>query len=257
MFSRVGVIVLVASLTPVAAWIARNTVVCSLPRLTSVEAGNLVYFVGAGAYELHHHVPLEQAQAMIAAEFVIAPYALGQNVHATNRTAADVDAELRRAAPRVLAKYPGHLLAASVLGVIKATWSHATADLAEMLGRTWVHPGTSQMLRNPRAAMSRLKENGPLLAVAFSWQLFHTAGSLAAALAGIVAMLKAASLRSAGVLCLLTLGYFYFTLALFGLEAFWRCRIPVLPFLYAFSGLGLACLYERFTGRRADPRRHA
>jgi hypothetical protein len=48
---------------------------------------------------------------------------------------------------------------------------------------------------------------------------------------------------------LLVLAYFYLTVPLFGVEAFYRCRIPALPFLYAFAGLALGWLTARRSPR--------
>jgi 4-amino-4-deoxy-L-arabinose transferase-like glycosyltransferase len=221
-------------------WIGRNALVFSLPRLTTVDTHNLVYFVGAGAYQVRHGVSLEEAQAMIEREFDIPPYKVVQNQHHSGRSVAELHAQVRGVAWRVLSRYPGDLFRASLLGVVKATFSHDTGQLAALLGREWSPPGSEQLLRGQAEAFRRLGDNGPLLGLTFGWQLGHIALALGFGAAGVWRSLRDPRRRPAGLLLLAVLAYFYLTVALFGYEAFCRCRLPAMPFLYAFAGLGLS-----------------
>ena len=212
--------------------------VFSVPRLTTVEAANNVYFMGAGAYQLHYGLSLEDAQASIAREHGLPPYIAVQNPWTSDQSVAEMDAELRAAAVPVLTRYPRELLKSSLLGVAKASVSHNTGELARLVGQEWQAPGTGDLLRLRPEAFARLWGNGPGLALVFGWQVLHALLTLGLAAAGAVVGLRGATRAGAGV-AMAVLLYFYLTVAVFGLEAFCRCRAPVLPFLYVLGGLGL------------------
>jgi 4-amino-4-deoxy-L-arabinose transferase-like glycosyltransferase len=234
-----ALVFLVGALPLPALWITRNYLVFSVPRLTTVDAANNVYFMGGGAYQLRHGLSLEEAQARIAREYGLAPYEVSQNPWASDRPVAEVDAELRTASFRVMTKYPVELVESSFLGVAKASFSHNTAELAALSGRTWTAPGTAGLIRLRPDALDQLGKNGSGLVVAFGWELFHVLLSLGAAALGVLYFLIRRPTGAVGWALFLILGYFYLTVAVFGYEAFYRCRVPVLPFLYVFAGLGL------------------
>jgi len=235
-----------------AAWAARNYACFSVPRLTTVDANNLVYFVGAGAYQVHHGVSLEKAQDMIAEEYGLEPYIVVQNAHAAPRAVAEMDAELQAAKWKVLSKYPAELLIACFTSPIKATFSHGTSVLAFLIGDTWTAPGTGPLLALRTEAWEALASNSPILIIAFVIQLLLSVLALAAAFTGIVRGLRRPALRGLTILVALLAAYFYFTIALFGYDAFYRCRIPFVPFLYALAGLGLGARCKLGYGSRTS-----
>lgn len=229
-------IMLAVAWLPAAGWIARNAALFSLPRLTHNQSNVLIYFFGAGAYQVEHGVSLEQAQAMISEEYGIVPVVEAQNAHAFGRDVAEIDAQQRAVVWKVVTKYPRSLLVSSATGIVKASLSHATADLAGMLSCAWTAPGSRALVVDPARAAKRLGENAPLLRVAFVWQVAHVVTALGATVLGMGLVLLNRKTRAAGILLLMILAYFYLTVALFGLEAYCRSRIPALPFLYAFAG---------------------
>lgn len=246
---RTTVLLVASALFPAGLWVARNESVFSVPRLTTIDVNNMVYFVGAGAYQVRHHASLEEAQSMISREFGLPPYVVLQNHWTAGQSVAELDAELHGARWRVLRKYPRELVVSSVLGIVKAGFSHNVGTLADLWGRSWIPPRTGALLRLRSSAFDRLLQNGPPLSAAFVWQLLHVMISLITGLVGAALALKDPRTRTAGLILGVVLVYFSLTTALFGLEAYCRCRIPVLPFLYAFAGGGLAQL--------AGPRRPA
>jgi len=247
-------VLLVVPLLPGALWAARNAAVLSLPKMTYVDANNLVYYWGAGAYQIRHGVSVDEARQMIAREFNLVSVVEVQNPQTSGKSQAEIDRQLRSAVWGVVSKYPGDLLLASVLGVAKASFSHATGELAQLVGRPWVAPGTGNLLFNPGEAWNRLRQNGPALSAAFFWQVAHVLVVTLGALLGMILMLRSRRLRPAAVILLVVLGYFYATTALFGLEAYWRCRVPEIPFLEALAGVAIARLSgggtEQGAGRR-------
>ena len=136
---------------PVAAlvvpWMVRNAVVFSVPRLTTVDRTNLVYFVGAGAYQVERGLTLDRAQEQIAREFQLPGYSEVQNPCTTDRSVAEMDETLGRAAPVVLGRYPVELATSMVIGIVKSSLSHNVDQLAGLLSQTWTPPGTGDLLR--------------------------------------------------------------------------------------------------------------
>ncbi len=225
-----------------ALWIARNAKVCSVPRLATVDAVCSVYFAGGGAYQLRHDISLIDAHGAIAQEYGLPRHEEAMNPWISQRSIAEMDSALRNASFPVMARYPKELIISSILGVMKASFSHNTSVLAELLDLKWLAPGTADLLHLRPEAVARLWANGSLLDVVFFWQLFHVSLTLGLALAGIFTSLRCATTRSVTLLLLAVLGYFYLTVAMFGFEAFYRCRVPVLPFLYVFAAVGMSRL---------------
>jgi 4-amino-4-deoxy-L-arabinose transferase-like glycosyltransferase len=223
----------------VGGWVARNAATFGLAKVTTVDTQNLVYFTGAGAYQVRFGITLEDAQQRIAEEFHVVPYRVAQNDHVSGRSAKEINEELRARTWDVLRRYPGALLKSSLLGLAKASVSHCTEQLAWLVRLEWTAPGTGGLLRGDGEAYARLGSNPPVLIAAFGWQLLHTAAGLLLAAVGAWRVLRERATRGAGLLLLLLLAYFWLTVALFGYDAFYRSRIPALPFLFVLAGVGI------------------
>jgi 4-amino-4-deoxy-L-arabinose transferase-like glycosyltransferase len=245
---------LVAALLPVAGWIARNAYVFSVARLTHNDAIMLVYFAGAGAYQVEHGLTLDQAQDRIAAEYALPSPAETNNHWASRWSVPEMDRALRQATRPVLLKYPRALVISSALAVVKASLSHNTAILATALGRTWVPPGAAALGARDAAVWDRLGQNGPLLTAVFGWEVLHAALTAGLALLGLWFALRDRTSRPFGLLLLGLLLYFLLTVAVVGAEAYCRSRSPHLPYVVAFAGLALARVARR---RGSAPRRPA
>jgi 4-amino-4-deoxy-L-arabinose transferase-like glycosyltransferase len=246
---RTALAFLVPSVLLVGAWVARNQAVFGVARLTTVDAQNTVYFFGAGAYQVRHDVSLEEAQQMIAHDYRIVPYEVVQNHWVSGRSVAAMDAELRAVRWQVLTRYPGELALAALGGITKATFSHNVRQLACLLNTEWVAPRMGALLRCRPVAFERLARNSPALVLAFLWQIVHVTASLGLALVGIVCAWRDRRTRAVSGVLMASLAYFYLTVALFGLEAYSRCRIPLLPFLDCFAALGLCRLFRESADR--------
>jgi hypothetical protein len=248
-------ILMIATLIMPAGWIARNYSLFSIPRLTHVDLGNLVYFVGSGAYQVERGLGLDDARQAIADEYDLPPYTVVQNYHLSNYPLKSIVADLKAAWPRVVFKYPRSLCISSGLSIVKSFGSHNVAILAEMAGGSWIAPKAGDFIRFRATAFERLAKNGPVLTAAFVWELAHTLLSIALALFGIALSLRSREHRAIGTLFLALLCYFGLTIPLFGFQAYFRCRFPVLPFLYLFAGVGAAQLVVLLKSRlaTADP----
>jgi 4-amino-4-deoxy-L-arabinose transferase-like glycosyltransferase len=241
---RVMAVFLGVCLAVLGPWVVRNAWVFSVPKLTSVDLNNLVYYAGAGAYEVEHKIPFEEAQARISRDFRIMPVAAVQNDFAYGVTPAEVDSELRRVWASVLFKYPSSLFRSSLTGLIRSFASHDVGLYARLLEWRWNPPGREGLVAMNVGAYRRLLSNGHLVSILI-WQLVHTLLILVFSFIGFVVALNNPQLRYIVLVILLMTLYFIFTITLFGLEAYYRCRIPALPFLDMFAGLGAAWATSR------------
>jgi fucose 4-O-acetylase-like acetyltransferase len=94
-------------------------------------------------------------------------------------------------------------------------------------------------LLDPKA-FERLTANGPDLVVAFVRQECHFLASLVAAVFGVLLGWRRQRTRTATFRVLCFVIYGYITVAMFGMEAYSRCRVPVSPFLYVLAGIALS-----------------
>lgn len=233
-------VVLLAPLLMIGPWVVRNAVWFAVPRLTTVDANNLVYFVGAGAYQVAYGLDRARAQERIAFEYGLAPYHVLQNPWEGDQSVAELDQVARRVGREIVSRHPRALAIATCLGMVKAHLSHATGDLAALLGRCWEAPGMVAILQVRPGALARMRANGPVLTTAFLWQLGHTVLVLGAGALGLVVAWRDRAARAFTVGLLALLVYFELTVPLFGLDAYYRCRLPAVPYLDVFAGLGAA-----------------
>lgn len=242
---RAACLLLIPSAILVGGWILRNHRQFGVARVSYVDAVGTVYMAGAGAYQIHHGVPRSEAQRMIAAEFDLPTLLEVQNPWLRAEEIREIDARLRRASPEILARYPMDLAISSVAGLIKGSLSHNVQSLARLHGRDWIAPGLGDLLRFRAAAFGRLFSNHPALIVAFVWQVGHAILALALALAGLWHLLRSNATRPVALVLILIVAYFGAGMALFGVDAYYRSRIPMLPYLFVLAGVGASTLLSR------------
>ncbi len=240
-----SMVLLSAAGVPLAAWVARNAIVFSVPRLSNVDAVVLVYCCGAGAYQVEHDLTFDQAQERIVEEFGLPPQKTCLNPWTSDRPVRELDAALRATRRKVLLKYPRSLAISSLLGAAKATVSHNVSFLAEAGGDVWQAPKTGSLWRGDASALRRLFENRLPLVIAFVWQMLYLLPAVILPALGVAPSLRAPHTRRAALVLLCLLAYFYLTVAIFGVDAYYRCRVAHMPLIYAFAGVGLAGLFQR------------
>ncbi|MCA9180617.1 MAG: hypothetical protein KDA51_04170 [Planctomycetales bacterium] len=220
----------------VSPWIVRNAVTLGVPRLTSVDQANLVYFVGAGAVQRKFGWERREAQDFIRREFLLPSYSELQNPWtAEGRTTKELYGLVRSKALDVVFLYPRSLVESSFIGILKASFAHCNGVIANMTGATWT-------------SVRSLGSNSVLLNVLLIWHLVHTLSTLVLAVVGCVIGVKGGwGLR---ISVLLVLGYYYLMMAMFGIDAVARSRLSVAPILYVLAGVGGSQLFCLFVGRR-------
>jgi 4-amino-4-deoxy-L-arabinose transferase-like glycosyltransferase len=247
-FLLLGGLFLASSYLLVAPWIARNYLVFGIPRLTTADPINLVYFAGAGAYAVQHGTSLPEAQEMIQKEERLASLAECNNFWKADRGVAQIDAELRQAAPRVLGRYPAALARSTITGIGKALFGHNTPTLAVMAGGQWSAPGMGDALRGDLGGfLSRLGQNSPFLVAVFFWELVFAFLLVPLGLLGVCAGLRRPSTRVATVCLLLVTAYYLLTVAVVGLDAYMRHRSMLIPLLAVFAALTFGLVRRKAT----------
>jgi 4-amino-4-deoxy-L-arabinose transferase-like glycosyltransferase len=240
--ARAAALVLLPSVVLVGAWVLRNERAFGVARVSSVEPVGVVYMAGAGAYQLHHGVERPEAQRTIAAAYDLPTLLEAQNPWLTELSEAEIDHRLRAASREVLGAYPGDLVLSSALGLVKGSLSHNVGNLASLHDRSWTPPGLGGLLKLRAEAVGRLFSNHPALVGAFGWQVAHAILTLVLAVVGLWRLLLCRARRPLGISLLVLLAYFALGMALFGVDAYFRSRIPLLPYLAVLAGVAVAAL---------------
>ena len=234
---RAVCLLLLPSVLLVGGWIARNRALFGVAKVSSVDAVGTVYMAGAGAYQVHHGISRPEAQRRIAEEFELPTLLEAQNPWLTDQPIREVDARLRAAVPEVLGRYPGDLVVSSLLGLVKGSVSHNVRNLAALHDRSWTPPGIGGLARVERAAFGRLFDNHVGLIGAFAWQVAHALVTLGLAIYGLWRLALSPERRAVAGVLLLTIAYFGAGMALFGVDAYYRSRMPMLPYLFLLAGV--------------------
>jgi 4-amino-4-deoxy-L-arabinose transferase-like glycosyltransferase len=231
--------------TLIAPWIVRNYVVFDVPHLTTADAIILVYFTGAGAYQLHHQVEQKTAQQMIADEFGIDPPERMWNNQKPGPPPGEMDRKARGVALRVLLRYPVDLVKSCALGVGKAMFSHDAPAFAHLLNLQWNNPGTGPLLRLDAGAWRRLRDNPIPLTAAVAVQLLVSGLLIVMTLGGIVLALWKGIRRTQIYFLFAALVFFVLVCGANGIDAYARHGAPILPFAFVFAGCCGSALFWR------------
>lgn len=238
------VLVTVASLV-IAPWIVRNQIIFDLPRLTTADTINLIYFAGSGVYQVEFGIEREEAQERIASDYHLVPVVKTNNFWLADESVRSMDTEQREAAWDIFKKYPLSLLRSTLTGLAKASFSHNTADLAYASGREWNPPGLSRLLHGDvRGMVQELLLNHPFLIVVFLWQILLVSVCVFPGLIGLVGSLVEDSSRAVSVCLLALMGYYMVTIAVVGIDAYSRHRSMIIPLAAIFVALGINQTYD-------------
>jgi 4-amino-4-deoxy-L-arabinose transferase-like glycosyltransferase len=230
-------------LTP---WIIRNYSLYGVPRLTTADNINLAYFSAAGVYQLKYGVDREKAEDIIVHEYGLVPLTKANNFWLADQDVRTADAKEHEVAVTILKAHPALFAKATAIGLAKAALSHSTSTLALMTARKWEPPSLDRILSGDFTGAERsLAQNDLGLVAVFGWQLMLTVGIwLLAAVGGVSALLDPRARLSAAALLAVAV-YDAGTIAIVGLDAYWRHRMVLVPVACAFAGLAVAVLARR------------
>jgi len=247
----VMIIVVCGTLSP---WVVRNQVIYGVPRLTTADTINLAYFAAAGAYQMRYGIDLESAQARIAEEFHLTPLVETNNFWLAKEDVATMDRRQRAAAQRIILESLPAMARSSLLGVIKSTIAHNTADLAEAAGMMWNPPGMAKLAQGKFAEFcSVLLQNHPVLVGVFLWQILFSALVFFLGSIGVFKMLLRQDNGRVVAICLIAVvAYYVATIMVVGMEAYARHRSIIVPIWIVFAAVGLAAITSKQERRSPD-----
>jgi len=247
---RGAVVAMLVSYVVVAPWVVRNYALVRLPKLTTADTINLLYFAGAGVYQVRYGIDRETAQARIAADYQLPTVEQSNNPWLVDRSIASMDSAERQAAWRIFRSDPPALALASATGLMKALFSHNVAKLAEITGYPW-GGGNIDRLRSGIAdgVSTLLRTTPPLLVSSLVGQLCCAVTVVLLGFVGVVMALRNGAGRLAAAMLLAALSYNLMTIGIVGIDAYARHRAPVTPILCVFAGLAVARIWERVAHR--------
>jgi 4-amino-4-deoxy-L-arabinose transferase-like glycosyltransferase len=237
-----ALVLVVCSIVVVLPWVARNSAVFGVPRLTTADAINLVYFSGAGAYQVEHRISREEAARRIQRDFKLPALNVVNNHWTVSTPVRDLDRQMRDAAWPVLALYPESWVIATSIGIAKSLVSHNTDVLAHALCRTWASIGLTRLLEGRTVAtFSNLWNNGLLLSFIYVLNLLVPTGVFCLALFGLLMVAGGPPSRITGAV--LVIGtYHVATIAVVGIDAYSRHRSALVPILAVFAAHGMVVI---------------
>jgi len=233
-------------------WIVRNAVTFKVARLSSVEAINLTWYMGAGAYQLRYGLDLRHAQSRIADDYQLPPiestFEYWQNGKGVETVAA-IDRQLRQAAWAIVHDYPLEITLSSLIGLSKASFGDTTSSIGYLSRRNFTHPQFSRLLQGRwRAAANALRSNNLPLIGWFLWQTLHAVLVLAAAVLAIFLSIYSGRCRGPMMAILAIISYQYLTVAMVGLNAWARQRTATAPFLAIFAACAVVWVADAVRG---------
>lgn len=227
---RRAAVMFAVSVATILPWVVRNAIVFGVPRLTTADSINLVYFAGAGAYAVEFGIPLEETQQRIANEYDLATLFESNNDWVGNRGVKLLDRQQRTAIPKILAKHPRSLIKATFIGLAKSTMAHNVDVYANMSSRKWEPPGVDKLASHQYSRFFKLLFlNDPLLVFLCIWEILYAGIIGVLSIFGAVAGLRSADLRRPILYLLLIAAYYVATIAVVGLDAYSRHRAMLVP----------------------------
>lgn len=211
---------LLSAYLPLTLWMLRNAHVFGKFELCGNQNIVMVYYTGAGAWEVEHGGTLEEAQTRIQHEFHLPSVVECHNPESFALDPAQIDTQLAACKRSVLFKYPISLGISSVVGAGKSLAAHETQTLAEITHASGSQ--TPRSSRNPAIFIWSLVFQGTLLLTSLFFFLLERR-----------TILRKFSENPAFCLAIAGLAaYFLLTMMLSGVECCARYRLPLVPFLY-------------------------
>jgi len=241
------VLIALMSYLPAAAWMARNQHVFGVPRLTSTDAGMSVYYLGTGAYQIHHGISRQQAEEMICAEYDLPSNSDLHNCDVYGGDLREMYYQVKSAARPVLMKYPAATLCAGAIGIAKALGSHTGSSLAGAFAMEWNPPGFGQLIKGDSNAWKTFFSNPVVLWAIVAWELALSAGGILFAFVGALIMMRRPYSHNLGAwLLLLVAAYFCAMPALSAFVASCRAAIPAWPFILLLAAFALDRMWKKY-----------
>ncbi|MEO7426463.1 MAG: glycosyltransferase family 39 protein [Fibrobacteria bacterium] len=255
--ARAMALFLPAALLVMIPWMARNQKTFGIFRLSTVDAINMVYYAGAGPYQLEYGLSLPEAQKRISQDYHLASNWEYHNPWNTGKTIRQLDEEIRAVTRPVLLRDVPRLALATLIGVSRSAFAHTADNFSEMAGRAWVSPGMGNLAHGKWGEFAKRLRLNPAWSVAvFAIELMQ------ACLLWPLFLIGCAGLgwrflrghRFSGMPLLLC-AYFLATMGAGGMDATARFRASILPLAYVLAAQG--ALYVGSMLRRGSREKRA
>jgi 4-amino-4-deoxy-L-arabinose transferase-like glycosyltransferase len=221
MFSHIAqpAVVLLSAYAIVIPWIVRNHSVFGVWRYTTVDAINLVEFVGAGVYQTQFGIPTREA----------ALERLNSDYHLVDTGPVPIrDLRRRETAWDIFRKYPRATVWTLGATLGRGLFSHDIAELADLAKVTWVHPGLDGWWGGDvRGFNTRLQSNHPFLIALFLWTELLALASCVWTLAAVFLGIVVGKHRPVVLAALALVAYFAMNIVLQAPTPEPRMRVPL------------------------------
>jgi hypothetical protein len=250
-FRQIILIIIVSYVLP-GIWVARNYYVFRIPKITTVGTHNIVYFVGAGAFQLAEGIDRLEAQKRISDEFEIVPYSNLQNPYsvANVSTIERIESDAESKKWRVLGKHPLYLIPSTAIGICKAFTAHPLPDLGHTFGTQWDSPGLKGLATLHPSAYGKLFGNSIDLVVIFILHLLWVGLFLVLLFAGAWKAILRRSATDWALMVFFCIGLL--TISLFGIDAVYRSRIVATVPGCLLCGIGGSMILTNFGKSRGN-----
>jgi hypothetical protein len=240
MFGRIFLFLLFFIILPTL-WTVRNSTFFGINQFTPVGTHNMVYFVGAGAYQLELGVDRYQAQALIAEQFHLPTYSTVQSPHSQNEfSVKELESQLASAQWGVVFKYPKSLIMAEVIGLVKGSVAHAVGEFGVMIGNEWKSPGLAGLLSFRKQSYISLGSNSKILVLLFLLHILYIGVLVGSSLLGLFRVIALREFRIELIGIIILIIYGYVTIGMFGIDAVYRSRLIPLPAILLFCGFAVS-----------------
>jgi hypothetical protein len=253
--SRLIIFLMIVAYALPGLWVARNYFVFGIPKLSTVSTHNLIYFVGAGAFQVAEGIDRQEAQKRISEEFGITPYINLQNPYSVANVSTiekmETDAESKKW--KVLGKHAVYLIPSTVIAICKAFTAHPLPELAYVFGTEWDSPGMKGLATLQPSAYGKLFGHSMDLVVIFFLHLVWIGLFLVLLIAGVWKAFLRRSAEDWSLMVFFCLGLL--TISLFGIDAVYRSRIVATVPGCLLCGFGGAMILDSFGKSRTKMNR--
>ncbi len=224
-----------------ALWTLRNWTVFGVPKLTTVSTHNLIYFVGAGAFQTKFGIDRYRAQAMLAEQYPIPSYTNAQNPYSQDKLSVrELEDLLHESQWKIVFAHPVSLVYSTIVGICKASVDHSLVSVSNLLSTEWLNPGLKELVTLQPEAWNRLFRNHAILVTAFFAHLLHTAvlwiGFSFGVLKSLIYRRPVAELAGLWILFI----YGTLVIGMFGIDAIFRSTVIALPAVVMLAGYSVA-----------------
>jgi len=250
--SRQIILIMIVAYALPGLWVARNYFVFKIPKISTVSTHNLIYFVGAGAFQVAEGIDRIEAQKRISEEFEITPYSSLQNPYsvANVSTIERIESDAESKKWRVLGKHSLYLIPSTAIGICKAFTAHPLPELAYVFGTEWASPGMKGLATLQPSAYGKLFGHSMDLVVIFLLHLLWISLFLVLLFTGVCKAILRQSAADWALMVFFCIGLL--TISLFGVDAVYRSRIVATVPGCLLCGFGGAMILNKFGKSRGN-----